>query len=459
LLSNAVKYTRKGGFILGCRRRADKLRIEVHDTGLGIPEGQLRAIFEEFHQIDNPARELSRGLGLGLAIVQRLADLLGLTIDVRSREGRGSVFTIEVPLTPAGAGVAPRAIVPASLAPEAQGGSILIVEDDPALRGSLELFLNTGGYLVTTAVDGDGAIRLVEQKGLRPDLVIVDYNLPRAMTGLQVMARLHEALAYSVPALVLTGDTSTHTQREIAARGFDHRTKPVAAGDLIHLVRRLLSRPKSTAPQVGPAAVPAESRQGSTIFLIDDDHTFRETLTDLLRANGRSVEDFASAEAFLASYRPEAGGVLLVDAMMPGMGGLALLDRLRADGPGPPVIVITGVGDVPMAVRALRAGAFDFIQKPVSENELTASLDRVLAQTRSSFQLSASRSEAAARIAALTARQHGILDRILAGQPSKTIAADLGISQRTVDAHRAAIMKRTGSRSLSELVRLAVAAI
>ncbi len=92
LLSNAVKCTEKAKILLGCRRRANKLRVEVWDTGLGIPEGQLRAIFEEFQQIDNPARELSRGLGLGLAIVQRLGNLLGHNIDVRSLHGRGSVF-------------------------------------------------------------------------------------------------------------------------------------------------------------------------------------------------------------------------------------------------------------------------------------------------------------------------------------------------------------------------------
>lgn len=242
LLSNAVKYTSKGGLVLGCRRRPGKLRIEVHDTGLGIPESQLRAIFEEFHQIDNPARELSLGLGLGLAIVQRLANLLGLTVDVRSREGRGSVFAVEVPLAPAGARVAPAGVSPEPAELPHQEGSILIVEDDPALRESLELFLNAEGYLTTCAADGEEAVRLVDQTDLRPDLVVVDFNLPRQLTGLQVMARLREMLAHDVPALVLTGDISTQTLREIVAEGYDHRTKPVATGDLSRLVTRLLSR-------------------------------------------------------------------------------------------------------------------------------------------------------------------------------------------------------------------------
>lgn len=185
LLSNAIKYTRKGRLVLGCRRRGDKLRIEVWDTGLGIPEAQLRAIFEEFHQIDNPARELSRGLGLGLAIVQRLGDLLGHGVDVRSHEGRGSVFAIDVPLSQAGATFAGNgAAEPPDGAPSPTG-TILIVEDDPALRESLALFSSANGHVTEAAVDGAAAIRLVERKGLRPDLVIVDQNLLDGMSGLR----------------------------------------------------------------------------------------------------------------------------------------------------------------------------------------------------------------------------------------------------------------------------------
>ena len=129
LLSNAVKYTNEGKLLLGCRRRGDKLRIEVWDTGPGIPELELQAIFEEFHQLDNPARERSKGLGLGLAIVQRLADLLGHKIDVRSRLGAGSVFTIEVPL-----GRAEAADLPVPSQDETQE-STLVPRHDPDRRG------------------------------------------------------------------------------------------------------------------------------------------------------------------------------------------------------------------------------------------------------------------------------------------------------------------------------------
>jgi two-component system CheB/CheR fusion protein len=133
LLANAVKYTERGKVLLGCRRRGDKLRIEVWDTGIGIPAGQLESIFEEFHQLDNAARERSRGIGLGLSIVQRISELLGNIIDVRSWLGRGSVFAIEVPLgentqrPPSGA-------QPVEATITGPTGAILIVEDDPAVR-------------------------------------------------------------------------------------------------------------------------------------------------------------------------------------------------------------------------------------------------------------------------------------------------------------------------------------
>ncbi len=246
LVANAVKYTKRGRLVLGCRRRGDKLRIEVWDTGLGIPEAQLRAIFEEFHQIDNPARELSRGLGLGLAIVQRLGDLLGHNVDVRSQEGRGSVFSIDVPLAPAGTPITVKGDAPDLDVSSMRPGTILIVEDDPALRDSLALFATTNGHVAQTASDGGDAIRLIERLGLRPDLVIVDHNLPHDMTGLQVLARLEAMLGPGLPAIVLTGDISTATLRDIAAKGYEHRTKPASTEDLTRLILRLMSSgPKS----------------------------------------------------------------------------------------------------------------------------------------------------------------------------------------------------------------------
>jgi two-component system CheB/CheR fusion protein len=143
---------------------------------------------------------------------------------------------------------------------------------------------------------------------------------------------------------------------------------------------------------------------------------------------------------------------------MPGMSGVELLQQLQASGHSLPSIMITGNGDVAMAVKAMRAGAADFIEKPVSRGELVAGIDRALEQTTDRTKREAARQAAALRVGNLTPRQRQIMELVLAGHPSKNIAADLGISQRTVESHRAALMKKTGSKSLPALIRLALGA-
>jgi two-component system, chemotaxis family, CheB/CheR fusion protein len=460
LLSNAVKYTSKGKILLGCRRRGDMLRIEVWDTGIGIPEEQLQAIFEEFHQLDNPARERTKGLGLGLAIVERLANLLGHAVDVRSRPGKGSVFAVEVPLGQEAAHWRPRHVRAEATESAHQSGAILVVEDDPSVREMLALVLEGEGHRTTTVEDGRKALEMAARGAIRPDLVVADYNLPQGLNGLQTVTGLRETLDHKVPAIILTGDISTDTLREIAQGGHLHLNKPVKARELIHLIRRCLAepRPPAQASTRRPAEAAVDGPRPPTIFVVDDDSAMREALRDLLREDGRTVEIYASSEAFLDAYRPGGEGCLLVDARMPGMGGLALLQRLKDEENQLPAIMITGQGDVPMAVEAMRAGAADFIEKPIRRDELFASIEHALERIRDSAKLSVRQEAAAARLAGLTARQRQIMELVLAGHPSKNIAADLGISQRTVENHRAAVMKKTGSHSLSALIRLALAA-
>ena len=459
LLSNAVKYTNKGKILLGCRRRGDMLRIEVWDTGIGIPEEQLQAIFEEFHQLDNPARERSKGLGLGLAIVERLADLLGHTVDVRSRPGKGSVFAVEVPLVTDAPRWRPRQVWHEATESRHQSGAILVVEDDPSVREMLAILLESEGHRTTAVEDGRMALELATAGTIRPDLVVADYNLPKGLNGLQVIAGLRVALGQEVPAIILTGDISTDALREIAQGGHLHLNKPVKARELMALIRRCLADLHSPVPASNRhAAEAAGDRPPATVFVVDDDNAVREALGDLLREDGRTVEIYASSEAFLDAYQPGGEACLLVDARMPGMGGLELLQQLKSDGSRLPAIMITGQGDVPMAVEAMRAGAADFIEKPIHRKELFASIERALEHIRDSAKLSVHQEAAATRLARLTVRQRQIMELVLAGHPSKNIAADLGISQRTVENHRAAIMKKTGSHSLSALIRLALAA-
>ena len=213
-------------------------------------------------------------------------------------------------------------------------------------------------------------------------------------------------------------------------------------------------------PLVRPAQ-PVEATIGSAtgrIYLVDDDDQVRGAIRAVLEDAGRVVETFSSCEAFLALFQPETDARLLIDAYLPGMSGLELLQKLRADGRALPAIMITGDSDVSMAVKAVKAGASDFIEKPVNREDLIASIDRTLQQSGDSTKSSQWRDEAVAHLSGLTLRQREVMDRVLAGHPNKNIAADLGISQRTVENHRASIMKRTGSKSLPALARLALIA-
>ena len=480
LLSNAIKYTRHGKVLIGCRRGREALRIEVWDTGIGIPAEQLGAIFTAYHQLDNAARERSRGLGLGLSIVQRLGEMLGHPVRVRSSSGRGSMFSVEVALAAAqpepepepepepqsdpGTGPDERpgqdrhAEVPARIRTAAhRTGTILVIEDDPDLRQLLELVLTEEGHRALTAADGVAALELADGDA-RPALILADYNLPNALDGLQAAAGLRERLGPRVPVIILTGDVSAETVRDIASRGLHQLKKPVKLDELTRLLQRLLP-PHEAARPAEPAALTPSDRHGPAIvYVVDDDANVRESLRHLLEEHDQPAAMFASCEAFLESYRPGREACLLIDAYLPGMQGLELMDRLRDDGHALPTIVITGSSDVAMAVRAMKAGALDFIEKPIGGSELLDSIGRALDRSRGEGDLEAWQQGAAEHLATLTGRQHQIMQMVLAGQPSKNIASDLRISRRTVENHRASIMKKTGCRSLPALARLAVAA-
>lgn len=239
LLANAVKYTRQGKVLLGCRRRGDKLRIEVWDTGPGIPAEQMEAIFQEFYQLDNPARERSRGLGLGLAIVRRLSELLEHPVDVRSRVGRGSMFAVELPLgRPEDVLLRTRRRHEVTRSAN-RGGLVLIVEDDPGVRDTMALVFANSGFTTMTAQDGTEAASLCGGSAI-PDLLIVDYDLPGDQNGLQVVASLHEHAGRAIPAVILTGDISTATSSAIGRRGFTRLVKPVKLDELMGVVGELM---------------------------------------------------------------------------------------------------------------------------------------------------------------------------------------------------------------------------
>jgi two-component system, chemotaxis family, CheB/CheR fusion protein len=462
LLSNAIKYTQRGRVLVGCRRRAGLLRIEVWDTGLGIPKSELQAIFEEYHQVDNPARQRSRGLGLGLSIVKSLGDLLGHPVRVRSLPGKGSVFTIEAPVAPSLASplaMQPKIIEDKPARVPHHSSPILIIEDDPEVREHLQLFLEGEGYSTASAVDGPSALSWLAHSATAPGLVLADYNLPNGMNGVEVSQTMRRELNCHVPFVILTGDITTDAMRDIALHDCVQFNKPVKLRELTHAIDKLLAKPTpSVVAPPGPAIEAAVTSENSIVYVVDDDDQVRGAIRVVLEDSGRQVETYASCEAFLQAFRPGISACLLVDAYLPGMSGLDLLKKLRADGHHLPAIMITGDSDVAIAVEAMKAGALDFIEKPIGRDELVHSIDRALELAVDSQKLAQWRTSAATHLAGLTPRQRDVMERVLAGHPSKNIAADLGISQRTVENHRASIMKRTGSKSLPALARLALVA-
>jgi two-component system response regulator FixJ len=198
--------------------------------------------------------------------------------------------------------------------------------------------------------------------------------------------------------------------------------------------------------------------EGATVFVVDDDEAVRDSLKILLETEGYRAAAFESAIAFLDGYREGMQGCLLADVRMPDMTGLELQEALAERHIALPVIIITGHGDVPMAVRAMKAGAIDFIEKPFSDTAILDSVRRAMASAKQADANQGLAAEAQQRLETLTPRERQVLEWLVRGRPNKIIAFELDISARTVEIHRARVMEKMQAESLSHLVRLALAA-
>ena len=192
----------------------------------------------------------------------------------------------------------------------------------------------------------------------------------------------------------------------------------------------------------------------STVFIVDDDPAVRDAISLLLRTDGLTVQSFASAVDFLEAGVDQHPGCLLLDVRMPGISGLDLQKRLRARGCHTPILFMTGHGDVPMAIRAMKAGAFDFLEKPFQGQALLERVREALALDARRREAQAIRDQAATHLALLSPREREVLERVVAGQYNKVIAAELGISLSTVEIHRKRVMDKLQAESLSDLIRI-----
>lgn len=194
-----------------------------------------------------------------------------------------------------------------------------------------------------------------------------------------------------------------------------------------------------------------------TVFIVDDDEAVRDSLGALVESAGLASETYASGAAFLAAVGAERAGCVLLDVQMPGLGGLEIQRRLAAGHATLRVIVVTGHGDVPLAVKAMKAGAFDFVEKPFDDEGLLDCIRRAIAETER-HRSSETAAAGLEGLSQLTPRERDVLHQLIVGNPNKLIAYELGISPRTVEVHRARVMEKMQARNLSHLVRLALAA-
>jgi len=245
LISNAIRYTDDGGVLIACRRRGRMLRLSVIDTGRGIPLDQQESVFQEFVQLHNPARDRNKGLGLGLAIVSRLGRLLGHRVELRSRPGHGSVFSIDVPLGDAQLIKAHTAAASPGFIPD--DALVLLVDDESAiLRGMAELFDNWHIDLVT-AHSADEAVQWLDSIGRVPDVIVSDYRLPDDTDGIEVVARLRQKYGPDIPAILVTGDTAPDTILRISQAGFPLLHKPLRPAKLRALLTHLIRQARNAA--------------------------------------------------------------------------------------------------------------------------------------------------------------------------------------------------------------------
>jgi CheY-like chemotaxis protein len=249
LVSNAIRYTPKGGIVLGCRHVGDRLRIDVCDSGVGIPKDQQRNIFGEFYQIAAPDQGQRDGLGLGLAIVERLCTLLKHPIGVDSTPGQGSRFHVTVPMVAKRPGLEPAAAAAATADP-LRGKLIVVVDDDDlVLEGTGGLLRNWGCRVVTAASDREALTKL---DGNRPDLIISDFHLHDGQTGIEVITALRGALQAPIAAFLISGDILPDRLREAEMKGLHLLHKPIAPMTLRTMMSRFLkadAESRGKAPQ------------------------------------------------------------------------------------------------------------------------------------------------------------------------------------------------------------------
>ena len=253
LVSNAVRYTEKGRVVVGCRRRGSMTSIQVWDTGRGIPLNQQERVFQEYYQLGNAERDRSKGLGLGLAIVRRMTDLLDCKLTLRSQPGRGSCFDIMVPVSRG-----PNEFIETQLSASSGAlvrGLIVVIDDESAIQRAMCSLLTGWGHDVVTAGSRDAAMQQLLSRPDRPDLVICDYRLREGENGIEVIQRMRSEYNQDIPGMLITGDTAPDRLAEARASGLVLLHKPVPNSKLRAAIVNLIGSDEGSVDDQATAVI------------------------------------------------------------------------------------------------------------------------------------------------------------------------------------------------------------
>jgi two-component system, chemotaxis family, CheB/CheR fusion protein len=454
LLLSATKLLQKGTVLIGCRPRGEKLRLEFWISGECKPDHQQQLILAALHP---DSHSVARDPLIHF-FARPLAESLGMSLWARRQPGVGLALAAEFPLC------AYQAIVPEprnaskEIAVAPIKGTILVIADDTSIRDLLELSIRQFGHDTIARPSPTDGLSFIQRADLPPDMIVADVDSYEAC--LRFHYNLRSKLQAQLPAVILMSEISSELPKAPTFGPLKYLRKPIDMEELKQSIAEMLERHIRRPPlqQRLPSKYPLSPlpTEKQTIYVVEDDRILRHTLQSALQ--GKNTRFFATCDAFLEFYTPSLSGCLVVDNIMPGMRGVELLERLASQACRLPAIMVTGHGDIPTAVRAMKAGAIDFIQKPITYDALLTAIQSALRSEHDGWQERRSwKQSVESHIASsLTKRERQIMTLVVNGLSSKAIAQLLGISSRTVENHRAAVMKKTGASSIPDLTRMAL---
>jgi two-component system CheB/CheR fusion protein len=453
LLSDAIKHTERGKILMGCRRRGNNMRMEFWVRGSRFPADSMRIGLSHYQNVDQ-----MHSIGFGVQVAERLANHLNCHIAIQSDPGKGDMVALVIrngalPLLPAAD--------PSNVVTEDPSiPELLLIQNDTTQLAALGSILRQHGYRVAGARSTSEALAHdLGHSSHGPSIIVADSILHDGVSGVEIVGRLRNAWGKEIPALILSD------RLQDAQLPRDHGNQILVLSQPIRLAA-LLATIEAMVQRVIPgwnansaiwgtlAEFPSVSDPLSEIAVVEDDAGVRAAVRAMLESCGYKVDTFASAEEFLADPDRSRFQCLLVDYALRGMNGLELQSRLKQEPRRPSIIFLSTVSDTTLAVRAMRDGAIDFLQKPVDNATLREAVTRVMEQDATAEPTPSQLSVVEARLALLTKREREIMDRIVVGQLNKNIAFDLQISERTIEHHRQSIMRKMNVKSVAMLVRM-----